>query len=77
MAVVPAFGWRFLRQWWNLPPLMSYSAPSGFTANTIQISRVSTIFVILGSVPYPSTSQWRMWSVISRPMCSSEWWRPS
>src|SRR3954469_20695320 len=40
IAVVPGVGWRFLRQKWNLPYLMSYSAPSGFTARMIQISRL-------------------------------------
>ena len=45
--------------------------------NTIQISRLFTMFVIRGSVPYPSTSQWKMRSVISTPMCSSEWVPPS
>ena len=39
----PGVGWRFLRQWWNRPPEMSYSAPSGLTTKTIQISRVFTI----------------------------------
>ena len=51
IALVPAFGWRFLRQKWNLPPPMSYSAPSGLTARMIQTSRVSTIFVIRASLP--------------------------
>ena len=36
-------GWRFLRQWWKVPPEMSYSAPSGLTRKTIQISREFTI----------------------------------
>ncbi len=46
IAVVPGVGWRFLRQKWNRPSWMSNAAPSGFIANTIQISRVSTIDVI-------------------------------
>ncbi len=51
MLVVPGVGCRFLRQKWNLPPEMSYSEPSGLTMNTIQISRVFTMFVIRGSTP--------------------------
>ena len=44
---------------------------------TIQISRESTMALIRGSVAYPSTSQWKIFSVISTPMCSSEWVPPS
>ncbi len=51
MADVPAFGCRFLRQKWKCPPLMSNVAPSGFIANTTQISRVFTMFVIRAFVP--------------------------
>ena len=42
----PGVGWRFLRQKWNRPPLMSNWAPSGFISNTIQISREFTMSVI-------------------------------
>ena len=51
MALEPGVGWRFLRQKWKWPPLMSNCAPSGFIANTIQISRESTIEVIRGLDP--------------------------
>jgi hypothetical protein len=51
MAVVPEFGWRFLRQARYGEPVRSYSPPSGLTMKMIQISRVSTSSVISSSDP--------------------------
>ena len=51
MALDPGFGCRFLRQLRNAPPLMSYSAPSGFIANRIHTSRLLTMLVIRAFVP--------------------------
>jgi hypothetical protein len=51
IADVPAFGWRFLRQARYGEPVRSYSAPSGLTAKTIQISRVLTMLVMRVSLP--------------------------
>ena len=39
---------------------MSYSTPSGLTMETIQISRLLTMFVIRGSVAYFDVSSLRM-----------------
>ena len=50
MAVLPALGWRFLRQARYGLPVRSYSPPSGLTMKTMQISRLSTRRVTRGSV---------------------------
>ena len=42
MAVVPALGWRFLRQARNGDPVRSKRRPSGFRAKMMNVSRVST-----------------------------------
>ena len=51
IAVVPLLGWRFLRHARYVVPVMSYSAPSGLTIGTSQISRWFTRRVMAASVP--------------------------
>ena len=54
------FGWRFLRHERYAPVAMSYSTPSGLTMKTIQVSRLSTTFLMRASVAYLDVSSRRV-----------------
>ena len=57
-----------------MPVATSYSAPSGFTLGTIQISRESTSALIRVSVAYLLVSSLSRYSAISTVRCSRACW---